>query len=611
MNILPIRPMLPLRAICVAALALLAAAPVCAGAQSHGIAMHGEPALPSGFAQLPYVNASAAKGGRLRLGVLGAFDSLNPFNVYSGSAADGLQGNVFQSLMARNFDEPFSLYGLVAKSIETDAERTYVTFRLDARARFADGQPVTPEDVLFTFHLLRERGRPQYRLAYAMVVAAQAVDEDGVRFDLAGANDRELPLILALMPVFSRHRVKAATFAAPNLEIPVGSGPYQITVVEPGARLILKRNWNYWGSDLPVQRGLYNFDEIQIEYFRDPTSMFEAFRAGRIDFRMETNPSRWRSGYQFPAARDGRVRIASEKSAAPQGMEGFAFNTRRAIFADVRVREALAMLFDFEWLNAHVFGGLYSRTQSFFEASDLSSNGAPASEAERALLAAWPDAVRADILEGAWAPPHSDGSGRDRAMLRRALALLGQAGYVLDNGRLRQASSGAALRFEILTGDRAQERLALYFSAALARVGVEARVRLVDEAQYQRRRQTFDFDMMPSVWAASASPGNEQRSRWSSASATEPASYNLAGARSPAVDGLIDALLAARTRDAFVTATRAYDRALLSGFYIVPLFHSGEQRFAWWSDLAKPERAARYATPIYGTTLEAWWRASP
>ncbi len=609
----PIRDFLPAFAAAGAAAALCLAPAGAADSDGprHAIAMHGEPALPSDFASLPYANPDAPKGGALRLGVQGAFDSLNPFNVKSGSAVQALVGNVFQSLMARNFDEPFTLHGQIAESIETDADRTRVTFRLDPRARFSDGSPLTATDVRFTFDLLRDKGRPQFRAAFSLVKSVETPDARTITYDLSGANDRELPLILALMPVLPAHRVDAVQFTDGGFSIPVGSGPYTVASVDPGQAVVLKRDPDFWARDLPVNRGFYNFDEIRIEFYRDPAALYEAFKSGRLDYREETNPLRWRGGYDFPAIRDGRARVDQIATAAPKGMQGFAFNTRRAPFQDPRVREALAMLFDFEWLNANLFGGLYRRTRSFFDESELASVGVPASPAERALLARWPDAAREDILEGRWSPPASDGSGRDRAMSRRALVLLKQAGYAIRDRKLRDIATGTPLSFEIMTSDRAQERLATHFANGLARVGVEARVRVVDEVQYQRRRQKFDFDVMPGIWNASASPGNEQRTRWGSESAAQEASFNLAGARSPAIDALIDDILAARRREDFVTAVRALDRVLLSGFYIVPLFHSPEQWFAYSTKLARPARSARYAAPLFGATLDTWWRKSP
>jgi peptide/nickel transport system substrate-binding protein len=598
---------------CLALAALLAVfapgVPLFAAEPTHGLAMHGAPALPEDFDHFPYADPQAPKGGRLRVGLAGTFDSLNPFNVKSGSTAQGLIGNVFQGLMARSQDEPFTLYPLIAQSIDIDPGRTRVTFHLDPRAHFSDGKPITSEDVLFSFNLLKAKGRPQQRIAYGLVKSAKAPDAHTVSYDLTGVGDRELPLILAIMSVLPKHATDVERFSDATLAKPVGSGPYVVAEAQAGSRLLLKRDPDYWGADVPSQRGLYNFDEIDIQYFRDGNSLFEAFKAGLIDYRDETSTTRWSTGYDFPTLREGRVVREALKNDNPKGLNGFVFNTRRPLFKDARLREAFGMMFDFEWVNANYYAGLYTRTKSFFDESELSSSGRPASEKERALLARWPDAVRADILEGKWRPPVSDGSGRDRETAKRALDLLAAAGYRLDGDKLSRG--GEAVSFEIMVTDRDQERLALSYASSLARIGVETRVRLVDEVQYQRRRQKFDFDMMIGQYLASASPGNEQRMRWSSATANQESSFNLAGAASPAIDGMISTLLAAQSHEDFVTAVRAYDRVLLSGFYVVPLFHASEQWIAHSADIARPERLPRYGASLFGPTLESWWRKSP
>lgn len=570
----------------------------------HAIAMHGAPALPPDFAHLPYANPDAPKGGRLVLGLQGAFDSLNPFNLKAGSTAQGLNVNVFQTLMARSLDEPFTLYGLIAESIETDAARSYVVFRLNPKARFSDGRPVSADDVLFTFELLKTQGRPQQRAAFAQVRAAERVDDRTIRYDIAGVGDRELPLTLALMPVLAKHKVDPATFNDTTLEPPVATGPYVVAEVKPGERLTLKRNPDYWGKDLPLHRGLFNFDEIRIDYYRDANALFEAFKAGLYDYRLETDPTRWARGYDFNAVREGRVRKESVPFGLPKGMDGFAFNTRRALFSDIRVREALGLMFDFEWVNANLFGGLYTRTKSFFDESDLASVGRAATPRERELLAPFPGAVRADILEGTWRPATTNGTGRDRTTARRALALLADAGWRLADGALVNAKTGERFAFEIMVTSRSQERIAVNYGESLKRIGVAARVRVVDEVQYQRRRQKFEFDMMPGTWIASPSPGNEQRARWGSASANQEGAFNLAGAASPAIDAMIAAIVSAESREDFVAAVRALDRVLLSGFYIVPFYHTSDQWIAYSAALGHP---ARY--PLFGVTTDAWWRA--
>jgi peptide/nickel transport system substrate-binding protein len=569
------------------------------------IAMHGEPALPPNFDHLPYANPDAPKGGRLDLAYLGAFDSLNPYNVKALSTAQGLIGNVYQSLMVRSSDEPFTLYGLIAKSLQTNAARDRLVFHLDPAAHFSDGAPITSADVLFTFNLLKAKGRPQQRAAYSLVKSVDAPDDLTVRFDLSGANDRELPLTLAIMPVLSRAHTDPAHFEDQTLQIPVGSGPYRVAEVTPGERLVLQRDADYWGRDLPVSRGLYNFDTIRIDYYRDATAMFEAFKAGLIDYRVEDDVARWRSEYDFPAVKDGRILKAVIPNDLPKGVSGFAFNTRRPLFADPGVREALASMFDFEWINANLFAGAYKRSEGFFDDSELSSIGRPASDRERALLAPFPGAVRNDVMEGRWRAPVSDGTGRDRAIARRAIDQLEKAGYNLRGGSLVDGR-GAPLAFEITVKNREEERLALAYARNLARVGVTANVRLVDEVQFERRRTRFDFDMMIGTWTASPSPGNEERGRWSSASANAEGAYNICGVASPAVDAMIAAILAAKSREDFVAAVRALDRVLISGFYIVPLYYAPDQWIAYSAKLGRPKR-----TPLFGVDLAAWWRRKP
>ena len=588
------------------ALACLAVSQPGRASAAPAIAMHGAPALPEGFAHFPYADPAAPKGGRLRLCLLGTFDSLNPFNLKAGSTAQGLNTMVFETLMARSQDEPFTLYGLIASGMDTDEARSFATFHLDPAARFSDGTPITADDVRFTFDLLKARGRPQQRQAFAEVKGVTTPDARTIRFDLAGIGDRELPLVLGLMPVLPRHGTDAAHFDESTLKPPLASGPYRVAGVEPGTKLVLERNPAYWAADLPSRRGMFNFDRVDIDYYRDANSLFEVFKAGLCDFRIETDPARWLKGYDVPIIRDGRDVKEAVPLRLPKGMEGFAFNTRRPLFADVRVREALGAMFDFGWVNRNLYGGLYRRTPSFFAESPLASTGRPAGGDEAALLAPYPGAVRPDMLDGSWRPPAGDASGRDRAEARRALALLAAAGDRLDGTVMRQAD-GTPFRFEIMVVDRRQERLALAFADSLREIGIDATVRLVDEVQYQRRRQGFDFDMMLGQWTASPSPGTEQRSRWTSAAAAQPASFNLPGAHSPAIDAAVAAIVGAESQEAFTAAVRTLDRLLLSGFYIVPLFHTEDQWIAYSASLGRPKEV-----PLFGLTnvtpIELWWR---
>jgi peptide/nickel transport system substrate-binding protein len=568
----------------------------------HGIAMHGEPALPEGFTRLPYVDPDAPKGGRLVQGVLGTFDSLNPL-IVKGIAPASIRGYVVESLMARGYDEPFTLYGLLARAVETDAQRSYVTFHLDPAARFSDGKPVTVEDVIFSWQLLRDKGRPNHRTYYAKVAKAEAVGERAVRFDLSGSEDRELPLILGLMPVLARHAVNPDTFEETTFQPPLGTGPYVVGEVDPGKSVTLKRNPAYWGRDLAVNRGFWNFDEIRFDFYRETNSHLEAFKRGLYDFRNEHDPGRWQTAYDFSAVRDGRVIKEALPTGVPKVSTYFVFNTRRAIFSDTRVREALLLLFDFEWINHSYFFDLYRRTAGYFDGSELSSHGRPADARERALLTPFPGAVRADVFEGTWSPPVSDGSGRDRATLKRALALFSAAGYDLRGTELVERKSGRPFTFEILVTARDEERLALLFTQSLKRAGITARVRMVDAVQYEGRRLSYDFDMIENRWDQSLSPGNEQAFYWGSAAADQPGTRNYMGVKSPAVDAMIAALLKAESRDDFVAAVRALDRTLVSGFYVIPLFHLPAQWIARWTTVERPA-----ATSLYGYLPETWWR---
>ncbi len=568
---------------------------------SHGIAMHGAPVHAPGFTHFSYVNPDAPKGGTVTFAALGSFDSLNPL-IIRGVSAAGLRGYVFESLMARAYDEPFSLYGLLAESIETPGDRSWVAFTLRKQARFSDGRPVTVEDVLFSYRLLRDKGRPNHRTYYSKITAAEKTGPRTVKFTFNAGGDREMPLIMGLMPILPRHFYSADTFEDTTLKPPLGSGPYRVAKVEAGKRIVYVRNPGYWGRALAVNKGRFNFDEIRYDYYRNNDPMFQAFQKGLFQLWRESDSGRWARGYDFPAHKDGRVVREELPISVPSGMSALVFNTRRAIFADIRVRKALTLMLDFEWLNKNYYHGLYARTQSFFDRSALSSHARAADARERELLAPFAGAVEPAIRDGSYKLPVSDGSGRNRNNRRKALGLLKQAGYTLKDGKLVDAKSGRPFSFEILASSAAQQRLLLKFADTLKGLGIVVRLRQVDSAQYQRRRQTFDFDMIQAFWYASLSPGNEQLFRWSIDSAGAQGSYNYAGVKNPAVDAMIAALLAARKRENFVSAIRALDRVLLSGHYVIPLFHTQKQWIARWKQLARPAK-----TSLYGYRVDTWW----
>jgi len=570
-------------------------------APSHSIALHGTPLYADNFEAFPYVNPSAPKGGRLTLGVLGSFENLNPF-IVQGVPASGIREFVVESLMARSLDEPFTLYGLLAETIDVADDGKSVTFALNPNAKFSDRLPVTPEDVITSFELLKTKGRPNHRTYFAKVSKAEKIGERSVRFTFEDASDRELPFILGLMPVFAAHATTPQKFETSSMTPLVGSGPYTVSRVDPGRSISYTRDRDYWGRDLPVNRGRFNFDEVRFDYFRDASVMLEAFKSGAIDLRLEDDPGRWADAYDIDAVHDGRIVKAEFDIGLPAGMTALVFNTRRAVFSDPRVRRALMTLFDFEWVNRTLYNGLFKRTTSYFERSYLASTGRPADTRERALLAPFPNAVRPEFLEGTYQFPISDGSGQNRVNQKAAYALLTEAGMVLKGGRLINAKTGKPLAFEILANSNAQEALLLSYARSLEPLGIAVRVRVVDSAQYQERLASFDYDMIQNTWPSSLSPGNEQLFRWSAKTADAKGSYNFAGVKNSAADAMIDAMLAAKTETDFISAVRALDRVLLSGDYVVPLFYTPRQWVAYWARLKHPDK-----TPLFGYSVDTWW----
>jgi peptide/nickel transport system substrate-binding protein len=565
--------------------------------------MHGQVKYPPDFTHFNYVNPDAPKGGRLNFGDLGTFDSLNPM-VINGKAVWAVRSYIYETLLGRAFDEPFSLYGLLAERVEVPEDRSWVMFTLRPEARFSDGKPVTVDDVIFSLELLRERGWPQHRNHYAKVKTIERIGDRGVKFIFADGADREMPLILGLLAVMPKHLIDPENFEKTTLTPPIGSGPYTITAVDAGVRVIFKRNPDYWGRDLPINRGRFNFDEIAYEYYRDENARFEAFKKGLLDLRAESDPGRWARDYDFPAVKDGRVLKATFKTGIPSGMTGLVFNTRKDVFADQRVREALTLMLDFEWLNQNLYHGLYERTQSYFHGSELSAFGRPASDREKALLAPFAEHVRDDVMAGTYKLPVTDGSGRDRRNRRNALQLLQQAGYELKDDVMVNNATGEALAFEMLALTRDQERLYINYQRALERLGVKTSIRQVDAAQYQARVNSYDYDMIQTSWPVSLSPGNEQLVRWSASVADQNGSLNYAGVKNPAADAMIAAMLEANEREDFVAAVRALDRVLISGAYVVPLFHLPEQWVAHWRHLQHPE-----TTSLNGYLIDTWWSA--
>lgn len=585
----------------------LAAATMAVAAPVHGIAMHGEPALPAGYSHFPYVDPDVKKGGRIAYGVVGTFDNLNPFILKSmRTTARGMWdpefGNlVYESLMQRSRDEAFTMYGLLAETVEWDEDRSFIQFNLNPKATWADGKPVTPDDVIFTFELLRDKGRAPFSRRLDGVERLEKVGDNSVRFTFNDKADRETPLLIALSPVLPKHATDTEAFDRTTLSFPLASGPYRVKEVKPGEKIVYERNPAYWGKDLPSKIGFDNYDEISVEYFLQENSLFEAFKKGEIDIYQEGNPTKWARGYDFPAAQTGAVVKDTFRPKMPSGMLGFVFNTRRDMFADVELRKALTLAFDFEWVNRSLFENAYRRTESYWQNSDLSSMGVAADAREREIAGPALSRIEPDILAGTHRMPVTDGSGRDRRVLREAMEHFKKAGYAIRDGQMVDAA-GTVLAFEIMTQNAEQEKLALAYQRFLAALGVKVSVRTVDDSQYQSRSQTFDYDVIVKAYASSLSPGVEQVSYWGSASRERPGSSNFAGVADPDVDRIIEAMLAARAPEDFRSAVRLHDRMLLSGYYVVPLYHLGEQWVARSSHIGRPE-----ATPLYGYQLPVWW----
>lgn len=567
---------------------------------THGIAMHGALALQPGFTHFPHVNPAAPKGGRMTIGVADSFDTVNPF-VPGGSSPPEVRALTFESLLVRSQSERFSLYLLLAERVEVTDDRRQISFDLNPLARFADGKPVTNRDVKFSIETLGRHGFDLYRRVFKTIERIELEGDRTIRIVFNDQSDRETPLLLAMMPILPSHLLTVDQLKNRTMTPLVGSGPYAIASLQPGRQIVYARRPDHWGRDLPVYRGRYNFDEIRVEYVRDPTALFEAFRAGDIDVRFEDNATSWIKGYEFPAARDGRVIRHEIASRLPSGFSAVAFNTRRPKFADVRVREALILAFDAEWLNQNLFHGVYTRAGSLFPRSEFQALGTPATAAERALLTGYPGAVSDGILDGTWQPPRSDGRGQNRDNLAAAIQLFKAAGYTMQGDRLVDAR-GQALDIEFLAQTPAQERTMLLVKTMWARLGVRLTIRQMDPAQFWERLKSHDYDMVQWTWQPSVSPGNEQLGRWSTASTESNAVLNLTGIRNPAADHVLGQLVAARTADELVTAARALDRVILSGHYVIPLFYAERVWLAHWRHLRYPE--ARSYAP---TETDTWW----
>lgn len=589
-----------LRRTALLATAFLAFTALAQAAPKHGIAMLGDPALPPDFTHLPYANPDAPQGGELRQAITGSFDSVNPF-IVKGQPVTGTRTYVFESLLGRNWNEPFSLYGLVAETIDVSDDRQTFTFKIRPEAKFSDGTPVTAADVVFSMETLRDKGRPNFKNSYSKITKVETPDDRTITFHQE-SGDRELPLIVGLMPILPKAQWQGKDFSQTTLDPMVGSGPYVMEKIKPGETITFAKNPDYWGKDLPLGKGLWNFDTVRFDYYRDANAAFEAFKSGLADVRIETDPGRWNTGYDFPAVKDGKITLEKVEQRTPAPASGFIFNTRRPIFEDPRVREALVMAFDFEWANANLFNNAYRRTYGYFSGSELSSQGKPVDEAEKAVLGDALAKLRPDFVDGSYQLPVSDGSGRDRKLLRKAVGLLAEAGWTMSDKGLVNAK-GEPFTFTILVKDRDQEKIALHYQRTLQVIGITANVRIIDAAQFTSLQNSYDYDMIPATWFNSLSPGNEQVLYYGSDGRTVQGTRNYPGIADPAVDHAIQSMLDAKTREEFVAAVHAEDRLLTSGFYMVPFFDAGGQWVARWNTIGRPE-----AQPLPGFEATTLWR---
>ncbi len=590
----------------VAAAALTLAASTAFAESRHGIAMYGEPALPPDFVSLPQTNPDAPKGGSIRFGEGGSFDSLNPF-ITNGRAATGISNLTVETLMGRNYDEPFSLYGLLAESIDTDEGRTYVEFTLREAARFSDGSPVTVEDVMWTFETLGTVGNARYHGAWKKIASMEKTGDRSVRFTF-NVEDRELPLILGLRPVLKKAQWEGKVFEETTFDAPIGSGPYVVDKMEPGVFITYKRNPDWWGKDLPFNRGQWNFDEIRYDFFANPQAIFEAFKAGDLSSYREGNAAKWQTNYDFPAIASGDVVKSEIPHGRPSGIEGFVFNTRNPLFADWRVREALIMAFNYEFVNQTINGGIQPRIPSYFGNSFLAMEpGQPATGRVAELL----EPFKADLLPGTiegYTLPVSDGTPANRANLRAATALLEEAGWTVGEDGVLKDAAGKAFAFEILlvTGQDEMASIAAIYVEALAPLGITATVTMVDDAQYKDRTTNYNFEMTHYIRSLSLSPGNEQTLYWGAGGVTEPGTRNWMGMNAPAAEAMIAAMLKAPDLTEFTAATQALDRVLTAGRYVIPIWYSDVSRLAHKKELKYPEKLPLYGDFI-GFQPDTWW----
>ncbi|MBK47435.1 MAG: hypothetical protein CMI94_00210 [Pelagibacteraceae bacterium] len=565
---------------------------------AHAISMHGSPKYDKDFKNFDYVNTNAPKGGSIKLHAIGSFDTLNNF-ILKGSPAANLS-QVHDSLLVQSFDEPFTMYGLIAETITVPEDRSWVIFKIRKQAKFHDGSQIKVEDIIWTLNTLKEKGHPFFKFYYGSVKEAKKISENEVKFIFQGETNLELPLIIGQMKILSKNYWENK-FENVLLESPIGSGPYRVKSFKAGRTIEFERVDNYWAKDLPVNKGKFNFNKLIIEYFRDATVALEAFKSGDYDFRQENQAKRWANAYNFSAIENGDVKKKSVKHEIPTGMQGFFINTRKEVFKDRIVRKALNFAFDFEWTNKILFFDQYKRTNSFFSNSDLASKSLPTKK-ELELLNAFKNKLPNEIFNNEYLNPVNDGSGNVRKNLRIADELLYEAGWIVKNGKRINKETGVPLKFTILLVSPEFERIALPYARNLKKIGIEAKVRTVDSAQYERRLENFSFDMTVVSLGQSLSPGNEQRDFWHSNSAKINGSRNYAGVSNLTVDFLIEKIIAAKDRESLKNATKALDRVLLNEYYVIPHWHIQNFRISYWDKFGKPK-----INPKYDLGLDTWW----
>jgi len=567
--------------------------------KSNAIAMHGEPKYGPDFKHFDYVNPNAPKGGTLVLSADGTFDTFNPFNA-KGTSASGA-GISIETLMVNGDDEAFTMYGLLAETIEWPEDRSWIIFHLNPKARWHDGEPVTADDVIFSFRTLVEKGHPQYRFYYQSVTDVQKLDERSVKFTFAEGENRELPLIMGQLPVLPKHYWETRDFTAATLEPPLGSGPYRVASFEPGRYEVVERVKDYWGEDIPVRVGTDNYDTIRYEYFLDRNIIRQALKAGQVDYFWENSAKEWATQYDIPAAAAGILHKESILDESSGGMQAFFMNARRDLFKDRRVRRALAYAFDFQWTNRTVYYGQYEQPESFFAPTELAASGLPQGE-EREILERYRGRIPDEVFTTPYFAPKTDGSGWPRDNLAKAFEILADAGWVVRDMKLVNEQTGRPFSFEFLYRDQATERVLLPFIFNLRRLGIDVRPRLVDTSQYIQRLRARDFDMTIIPTAQSLSPGNEQREYWGSQAADEPSSRNYAGIKDPVIDELIELVISAPSRESLIQRTRALDRVLLWGHYVIPQLMAPYDRILYWDKFGRPEKV-----PLQGPSVLRWW----